>query len=283
MSEPTEAPKPSSWPNVLVRLATAVVFIPVLLLFLYGTPKWVFLAFCGLIAVPVAAGEMAGMTLPGRRIQQAWALLASLAVYAAVFFQPSAKVVAAALVGVVTGGFVFGLIKPAPLATAGSRMAWLVVTPLYAGGLIAALPLLHRLERGGSWVVLAMTLAWLGDTAAYFAGKAFGRRKLYEAISPKKTVAGAVGGLAGSVAGAVVMSVAVLPDLPLLHAVPLAAVAAIAGQAGDLTISLIKRSAEVKDSGWIVPGHGGLLDRIDGLVMTSAITWAYTAVVLDGW
>lgn len=271
--EPAAAKKPL--PNLLVRVLTSVVLIPVLLLLLFWTPWWGFFAL-GVVGVVVAASELAGMTLKGHRAQQGYAIAASVVVYLLLYFEPTAERLATTMVGVVATGFFVGLIAPDPIESAGGRLAWLVVTPLYAGGLLAAIALLHRVENGGAWVVLSMMLAWLGDTGAYFAGKGFGKHKLYPKVSPKKTVEGAFGGIAGSVAGAVAMHFIALGELPVIHAVGLAVVAAVLGQAGDLSVSLVKRSSKVKDSGWIIPGHGGLLDRIDSLVMTGAATWAYT-------
>lgn len=274
------AKRATTLPNLLVRVMTAGLVVPVLLYALYALPKDVFLWFGILFGVPIAAAEMAGMTMANHRIQAAWAIAASVGVYAMVYWQPTPVAVAATAVGVVSGGFLVGLAQPAPMETAGARMAWLVATPLYAGGLTATLPLLHRFDNGASWVVLAMVVAWAGDTGAYSAGRLFGKHKLYEAVSPQKTVEGAIGGLLGSSLGAVAIHFTILPTLPLLHAIPLALVAGCAGQIGDLTISLLKRSANVKDTGWVVPGHGGLLDRIDGLMMTSSVTWAYTETLL---
>jgi phosphatidate cytidylyltransferase len=119
-------------------------------------------------------------------------------------------------------------------------------------------------------------LAWFGDTGGYFAGRFLGKHKLYPAVSPKKTVEGSLGGLAGSVVGALWASFGYLPSLPVAHAVPLAIVAGALGQAGDLGESLIKRSTGVKDSGQIVPGHGGILDRVDALIVTSSVVFLYT-------
>jgi phosphatidate cytidylyltransferase len=127
-----------------------------------------------------------------------------------------------------------------------------------------------------------MFLSWLADTGGYFAGRAFGKRKLYEKVSPKKTVEGAIGGLLGATAGAVFTSLVLLPELPVAHAVALGLVGGALGQMGDLTESLVKRATGVKDSGSIVPGHGGILDRIDALFFTSAITWLYATYLLDG-
>lgn len=276
--EAAEPPQPKL-SNLAVRALTSLVVVPILLLLLFVVPWWGFFAL-GLVAVPIAAQELTAMTMRAQKLQQAWAILAAVGVYAALYFQPNAEMIAALLVAVVALGFIVGITQPHPIESAALRMGWLVATPLYAGGLLACLALLHTLEDGGAWCAVAMMLAWFGDTGAYFAGKGFGKRPLYAVISPKKTIEGSFGGLAGSVTGAVLMHFLVLDQMPIWHAVLLGLVAGAAGQAGDLTISLVKRSANVKDTGWIVPGHGGLLDRIDGLVMTSAVTWAYAGVVL---
>ena len=126
------------------------------------------------------------------------------------------------------------------------------------------------------FVILALCLSWLSDTGGYFAGRFFGKHKLYEAVSPKKTIEGAIGGLLGGVLGAVVGSVWYLKgQLPLTHAVPLALIATALGQAGDLSESLLKRSVGVKDSGGILPGHGGILDRVDAVMLTSSSVYLY--------
>jgi phosphatidate cytidylyltransferase len=123
---------------------------------------------------------------------------------------------------------------------------------------------------------MTLMFAWFSDTGGYFAGRFLGKHKLYEAVSPKKTVEGALGGLAGSVIGALLAHFWYLPSIPLVHAIVLALLAGALGQAGDLGESLVKRSTGVKDSGQIVPGHGGVLDRVDALLLTSAVVYLYT-------
>ncbi len=263
------------------RLLTAAVGVPLLLWLLFLAPKWGFLGLVYL-ATAVGAVELFGMTLPKRRFLQGLGAALSLAVFSVVVFHPSALAIVSTVLGVLVVGLLGGLAAPEPIETAGSRMAWLVAGPLYVGGLLATIALLHQRDHGGSWVVLAMMLAWFGDTGAYFAGRAFGKHKLYERVSPKKTIEGSVGGLIGSIGGALLAHFWYLPELPLLPGVALAVVAGALGQAGDLVESLVKRSCGAKDSGWIVPGHGGLLDRVDALVMTSAATWAFAAWYLDG-
>jgi phosphatidate cytidylyltransferase len=120
---------------------------------------------------------------------------------------------------------------------------------------------------------------FFSDTAGYFVGRRFGRRKLAPIVSPKKTVEGAFGGLAGGVIGGVIAHFTILPVLPLLNAVALGVVATALGQLGDLCESLIKRSVGVKDSGTILPGHGGILDRSDAMLFSVATVWLYVTVL----
>jgi phosphatidate cytidylyltransferase len=149
--------------------------------------------------------------------------------------------------------------------------------PFYLGGGFGALALLRRDAGadGPSFAVLALMLSWLSDAGAYFAGRFFGKHKLYPAVSPKKTVEGALGGLGGAVAGALLAHFFYLRSLPLADALILAVVAGGLGQAGDLGESMIKRSFGVKDSGGIVPGHGGIMDRVDALLVTATVSYLY--------
>jgi len=139
---------------------------------------------------------------------------------------------------------------------------------------MASLALVRDFNPTGAWVFLTMALAWGSDTSAYFVGRKFGKTKLAPRISPKKTLEGSAGGLAASVLGALAMS-SFLPGLSPIDAIALGILAGAAGQAGDLLVSVLKRSSGVKDSGGILPGHGGILDRVDALAFTAPATWAY--------
>jgi phosphatidate cytidylyltransferase len=174
------------------------------------------------------------------------------------------------------------LVRLGALETAAMRACALAFGPLFMLPLTLLTVLRKTLGAPGSGLVLlALGLAWLADTGAYFAGRFFGRHKLYELVSPKKTIEGALGGLLGSLVWAVVASVSFLRGvLPLAHAVPLAIAAGVLGQAGDLGESLLKRSTGVKDSGAIVPGHGGVLDRVDALIVTAALVFLYAVWVM---
>lgn len=174
------------------------------------------------------------------------------------------------------------LVFPGPVRGSADRAAMSILGVLYAGGLTACLLHLRMLEHGWAWVILVMMITWGSDTAAYFAGRAFGRHKLYPAISPGKTIEGAVGGLAGSVTFTVVAWATFFPQLPLAHGLVLAVIGGAIGQAGDLVESMLKRSVGVKDSGKLLPGHGGLLDRIDALIFSTPTVLFY-AIYVMGW
>jgi len=121
--------------------------------------------------------------------------------------------------------------------------------------------------RGLAWLLALVLMTWGADTGAYLVGRRFGRRLLMPAVSPKKTVEGATGGIAASAITMAIASAAFGLGLPMLAALTIGAVLGAAGQIGDLAQSLMKRQAGVKDSGTLIRGHGGVMDRIDALVV----------------
>ncbi len=171
--------------------------------------------------------------------------------------------------------FAAALLRRGPLEAVPRSVSAVTLSWLYCGVLLASVVAL-RLRFGVGWVILAFVVTWANDTFAYFAGHALGRHKMAERISPKKTWEGFAGGAVGSVVGALVTRW-LFPDLhaelSIGAAVLLGAVGAVLGPLGDLAESALKRAAGVKDSGKIIPGHGGLLDRIDALLFVSP--WVY--------
>jgi phosphatidate cytidylyltransferase len=162
-----------------------------------------------------------------------------------------------------------------------SHWAWMLGGVLYTGWLLSYLPAL-RLEAGRDWLLLALFATFGSDTAAYFVGKAIGRHKLAPAISPGKTWEGAVAGLFGAVIVSLLFTLDTPVRLPLSygHAVILGLLISIFGQLGDLAESLLKRNCGVKDSGNWMPGHGGLLDRIDSLVFAGVTVYLYYIYII---
>lgn len=262
--------------NLAVRLATAAVGAPLILLLLYKGAPWGFYLLV-LPATLIAAWELFAMTHPDDGASRVLGVLMTATASLATFFgSGDARVLLTLLVCVPLAGPLLTLVRLGDMKSAALRACAMGFGPLFVGVPVALLGVMRRdLADGAGYVVLAFMFAWFGDTGGYFAGRFLGRRKLYEAVSPKKTVEGSIGSLAGSVIGALLGHFWFLPSLPLLSGIALALVAGALGQAGDLGESLLKRSFGVKDSGAIVPGHGGILDRIDALMLTSAVTYLY--------
>jgi phosphatidate cytidylyltransferase len=263
--------------NLGVRVATAAVGIPILLWMLYLGPAEGFALFCGAIAA-LTGRELGRMTHPEDAWGRAWMVLAPAGLMLTWRFAPELRETALALL--VLGGALGTLLRPTPIDTAARRMGWAIAGPLYLGFSIALVASIHTFPRGGSWVVLTMVLAWVSDTGAFVTGRFAGRTPLYPTVSPNKTVEGALGGLAAITVVALVFGQTLLPDLGVMHALLLALGAGALGQAGDLCVSVLKRSTGVKDAGRILPGHGGFLDRIDALMFTAMSTFLYLRWVL---
>lgn len=247
------------------RLATAAVAIPLLIWLVLGSAPWV---FAGVIVGITAIGlhEFATMALPEHRIARVLTVVAGLAFAAAIVMgRPSALGVV--LFAVFAGGLFLALFDP-DMPGAISRLANGMVAALYVGFLLPHVVSLRLLPGGERWVFFAIACAMGSDTGAYFAGRFTGRTKLMPRVSPNKTVEGAVGGLLGSVVLAVFAWLVLPPRGVRLEALIFLSLAiSILAQAGDLIESLLKRAYGAKDSGWIIPGHGGVLDRIDSLVL----------------
>jgi phosphatidate cytidylyltransferase len=147
---------------------------------------------------------------------------------------------------------------------------------LWIGFLFAHVVLIRGFDYRGEHLYALLAAIWLGDTAAYLTGRAFGRTKLAPWISPGKTVVGLFGGLAGGVLGIIVVDWSVGLDLQRpIDAIVLGVLLGFAGVAGDLAESALKRGAGVKDSGALFPGHGGVLDRFDSLLFAAPVMYYY--------
>lgn len=231
------------------------------------------------LLVPVAAviclAEYTAMAFPEDRAASGAALaLAWLGMYApALYLGPEAALPASALVAL--GCLVFVTFRPGDtLEGAADRAARLLLGAAWVAFLVF-LPLLRREEHGLHWVFLVLAVSWLGDTGGYFAGKYLGRHKLYEKVSPKKTVEGALGGITLATVGAFGVRAAGLTELSIVDCLVLGPLLCTVGIVGDLSESMLKRAFHVKDSGWIMPGHGGLLDRIDSVLFVAPVLYAW--------
>lgn len=254
--------------RVITALIGLAIVIPTLL---YGEALGVEI-LCA-VAVLIAADEYARMAAPEHKLAIPALMVSMGAVYAAILWAPAWAT--AVLAAATLSTFLFGLLLVSETA-AGEKMATrLAAGLLYVPVLVSFIPQVRRLDEGLTWIFLILVVTWLGDTGAYFAGRALGKTKLFERVSPKKTWEGAIGGAVAAVIGACVVKSIGLPELPWVHAIVLGLLLDVSGVLGDLTESLLKRSFGVKDSGWIMPGHGGVLDRIDSVIFSAPVAWIY--------
>lgn len=262
--------------NLASRVLTAVVALPLLT----GLILWNQRTGFGVLVI-VASGlgmcEYAKMMLPRLAGAQRVTVIAAGALLTfALYLRPELALVwfLAALIA----GATVVLLGPGEIPLAGGRAGIVVLGLVYVGGLTAPLALLHRqLPDGPYWVLTALAATFANDTGAYFSGRAFGRHKLYPTVSPGKTVEGAVGGLFFSVGTLFLARGTFLPTLTVADCLLVSIPASVLGPIGDLFESLLKRSAGVKDSSHLIPGHGGVLDRVDALLFVGAWIYVYAA------
>lgn len=160
------------------------------------------------------------------------------------------------------------------------RLALAIFGVLYLGAVFPFWAWLANLSYGKELILIGLIPACLCDMFALIAGKSFGKRSFAPLISPNKTVEGFIGALVGSFGGVFLVRLLLLPQMALYHAAILAVIVWITSPFGDLVESLLKRSSGVKDSGTIIPGHGGVLDRLDALIFTGPAVFAYVRYVI---
>lgn len=247
---------------MLTRILTGVLLAPlVILLFLEG-PGWL-QASVIIVAAGICLAELYTMALPEHALERWVGIVLGVALMVVLWRAPPVHPYGLILAVLAIPGLVV-VLRPQPIERAALRLF-----SLWGGIIYIVLPLSAAVELALSqhpWMIYVAGVVWLGDTGAYFAGKALGRHKLHPQVSPNKTWEGAIGGLLGSALGG--WALVVILDLPLatLPAIVFALIGGAIAQVGDLVESLLKRSFGVKDSGTLLPGHGGLLDRIDALI-----------------
>jgi len=155
----------------------------------------------------------------------------------------------------------------------------LIFGTLYIGFTLGHLLLTRALPDGIFLIFFVVLVTWAGDTGAYYAGMSMGRTPLAPRISPNKTVEGLLGGCLLAVVMALIARAWFIPSFTILDAVVLGLVLTLVGLIGDLSESMFKRSAGVKDSGGLIPGHGGVLDRLDSLLLTAPTYYYYVTLV----
>ena len=174
------------------------------------------------------------------------------------------------------------LFRISSIDDAAREVAFTLLGFLYIPFLLMHLVMLRQTPYGIQWLLVIMLIVMTNDSAAYYTGSAFGKHRLYPLVSPKKSIEGAIGGLFGSLCGTLLAKYSFFPQLTLADAVVTAVVVGLMGQTGDLFESLLKRSFGVKDSGTLIPGHGGVLDRMDSILFAAPVTYYYVIYVFKG-
>ena len=258
-------------------ISALVLFAIVFTVTWFGDP--VFSILIALVAA-VAAAEFYGMRgLPRRHPLTVLGLIGVLAFIGVSHIDCSyAK---PAITAAVALPLIWLLLRP-PARDSAFKLAWALTGVIYIGWMLSHFIPLRELAGGRDWVLLAVFTNIATDSAAFFVGSAWGRHRLAPRISAGKTWEGSVAGFIAAIGTAVLM-VSVLPQLdsiPYWQAVVLGALIGFFTHVGDLTESMFKRSAGVKDSGTLVPGHGGILDRLDSILFTGVVTYYYLIFVV---
>jgi phosphatidate cytidylyltransferase len=276
---------------MLLRILTAAVLIPIVVALVWWGPPALLAALAGIVAILALIEFFDLANRVGLRAYQKWTIVCVAGLFYAQYSQGyvETRTIGAgiSIVRSAAGGvfsieailliFVFGCVCIGLLARRPLHEVFPSVAVSSAGLLFIAMPFsylvrLNDIERSGRQLVLfTLCLVWAGDMLAYFVGRGFGRVPMAPALSPKKTWEGALGNILGSLLVAVLFARWMQIDVVTLMVI--AGLANIAGQMGDLIESAYKRGASVKDSGKLVPGHGGVLDRIDSLILAAPVVW----------
>jgi phosphatidate cytidylyltransferase len=225
--------------------------------------------------------EFYRMALPERTVE-VWPAAGCGALMLFIPFSGGDRLALACITGLFLAFSLLFLFRIRDITTAARDIAFAVLGFLYIPFLLMHLVLLHRTTYGWQWLLVIMLIVMTNDSAAYYTGSAFGKHRLYPLVSPKKSIEGALGGLGGSICGTLLAKFTFFPQLPLADALITAVVIGILGQTGDLFESLLKRSFGVKDSGSIIPGHGGVLDRMDSIIFAAPAMYYYVIYVYKG-
>lgn len=271
------------------RILTALVALPILL-YTVWSPSPYFFAALTTLAIGVALGEFYSLAAKANcKPQTGPGYAAALVVIAGfVFEEPALAVAAIAALSIWSLGA--AIFQPddmkKALASVSATVFGVIYVPLLAGCLVGVrmaadtalkTPVAHFASK---LLTMFFAVVMMTDTGAYYTGRTLGRHKLAPRISPGKTIEGAIGGLAVAILTGFLCKLAFFPEIPGAHALAMGAVLGSIGQFGDLAESLLKRGSNVKDSGKLLPGHGGMLDRVDSLLFCAPVLYFYTRFLM---
>jgi len=254
------------------RILTAAIALPLLILFIIYAGTVLF----NLLIVAVAAlslHEFYAMVLPVERRPESYLATLLGALFAALLCWQAGDAVLLALAGAFLLLALVFLFRHQDISVVVGQLGCVMLGWLYVALPLSYIARLHALDSGRAWVFFVLVIVMIGDSAALFSGRALGKHKLYPSVSPNKTIEGSLGGLVGSLVGAVVFTRLLMPELGFGFVLGATLLIGVVSQLGDLFESLLKRGCNVKDSGTIIPGHGGMLDRLDSLLFAFPVAY----------
>jgi phosphatidate cytidylyltransferase len=258
------------------RLYSALVLIPLLYVGIRYSPSWLFSLLIGTVAL-FALWEFLSLYFPDTSSipTKGLSCLITALLLIVVVHEGVPKILIVGLLGIVAIIMAGFFISPIVAKHRLPGWAAYIFGVLYVGLLLSHYILLRNLENGVALVFFVILVTWLSDTGGFSVGKTLGKHPLAPRLSPKKTIEGLLGGILFAVVGAILSQITFVPFFSLGECVMLGVGLALLGALGDLAESAIKRSVSIKDSGTIIPGHGGVLDRVDSLLFTGPAMYYY--------
>lgn len=249
----------------LKRLIVAIILLPLIYLYINYLPEVYFLLLIILVSL-IATNEFYSM-------YKIYGLLRVFGLLFSILFLLISYYYEYLLTDIFFSFFIIFLAlrlltKKTPISAL-SEVAPAIIGLYYISGLMSYQIFLRRM--GIEWLILLYASVWLADSFAYYIGKSFGKRKLFVEVSPNKTIAGAVGSFIGSLVSVFLIKMLLIPSMTTKYSVIIGIIIGGTSIIGDLIESMFKRDAGVKDSGFLIPGHGGFLDKIDGLLITAPL------------
>lgn len=258
-----------------IRVLIAVIFIPLFIIFVRYTSSEIFLL---LILIGVISGEIEFYRLVKYTGQDSFPVLGIILgiVLSCSFIIDSNYVTYLALSFCTIIILIYCLKEWKEPTKVPARFSSTLMGVLYISFLLSHMIWLRKLPAGYNYIFLLVLITWMCDTGAYFIGTYMGRIKLWPLISPRKTVEGSIGGLLFSIIGGIIAKIWFFETLSYYQCIIIGISMGITGQVGDLCESILKRGAKIKDSGVIIPGHGGMLDKMDSLLFNAPFLYYYS-------
>lgn len=257
------------------RLITAAIAIPLLIWAVFWAPQWVFNTIVFFLTF-VALREFAAMAVEGIHHATTMLTVGGMTIAVTMGLTNTGVAISAGIVVCLCGVLIGTLATARDMEQSVETAGHILLGCLYGGLLIPHFIWVRKIpDTGAGWVCFVIACVMAGDAGGYFGGRTFGKRKLWPAVSPKKTVEGAISAFVCTLVMGAIANALVLKTLGPFEVLAVAGAVSVLAQLGDLLESMLKRAYDAKDSGWIFPGHGGVLDRTDSLVLPIVFVYYY--------